>query len=195
MENDVVCGGQHFRAVPEGCLRRPRLPTNTSAPRTGLRPWQRSQSSWEGEEICWGTAARVAQRSGGVVESGQQASTCPDARCKQTSPTPSSYHPVGEPANARGEAKKKDVISHERPLLNDCLQGERWKRSRLLQRRHRGLCCLASSALLLIRAHPSQCFYSLVFHTPLKAHILCWLSQCFVSYIFQAEFSACCLSC
>lgn len=117
-------------------------------------------------------------------------------RCtgQQTSPTPSSYHPVGEPANARGKKKKKK-ISHERPLLSDCLQGESWERSRLLQRRHRGLCCLASSALLLIRAHPSQCFYSLVFHTPLKTHILCWLSQCFVSYIFQAELSACCLSC
>lgn len=102
---------------------------------------------------------------------------------------------VNQQMHGERQKKKKDVISHERPLLNDCLQGERWKRSRLLQRRHRGLCCVASSALLLIRAHPSQCFYSLVFHTPLKAHILCWLSQCFVSYIFQAEFSACCLSC
>lgn len=185
MENDVVCGGQHFRAVPERCLRRPRLPADPSPPHTGLRPWQRSQSSWECKEICWGAAARIAQRSGGVLESGQQASTCPDARG-------STHHP---PPAATTSKKKKKKISHERPLLSDCLQGESWERSRLLQRRHRGLCCLASSALLLIRAHPSQCFYSLVFHTPLKTHILCWLAQCFVSYIFQAELSACCLSC
>lgn len=52
------------------------------------------------------------------------------------------------------------------------------------------LLCKLQSDLLLIRAHTSQCFYSLVFYTPLKIHILLWLSQYLASYVFQPEFSA-----
>lgn len=57
------------------------------------------------------------------------------------------------------------------------------------------LLCKLQSDWLLVRAHTSRCFYSLVFYTPLKIHILHWLSQYLVSYVFQPEFSACFPSC